>query len=93
MRGIRFYEERYGKGGRYESSRGTVIAVAYENSWFSAQGDICYDAIGGVYERPNSPVASVGTSREYLERDCKRISEMEARAIHPALFRYLDQEA
>lgn len=96
MRGWRFYEELNFKNRLGETSKGTVIAVAHENRRIERNGDgtyhTVYDAIGGVYEEPNSPVGSTGAAAEYLSDDCRRIPEERAREIHPALFQFLDQE-
>jgi hypothetical protein len=52
---------------------------------------MCYEAIAGLFDRPNSPVAGTGVARDHLHQKCKRISEAKARTIHPALFERLDE--
>jgi hypothetical protein len=95
MKGYRFYLEysdskakrRSGKGASGEH-KGTVIAVDPDGFW----GGHAYihEAVGAVLDYPNSPVATTGCVPEYLREQCKRISETEARRIHPELFRFLD---
>jgi hypothetical protein len=45
-----------------------------------------------IFDWPNSPVAGTGVSLDYLRQKCKRISEAQARTIHPVLFEWLDQK-
>lgn len=83
MKGLRFYEEFINK--RRKESAGTVIAVGESN----VLGDGTFEAVGAVFDRPNSPVASTSVHHSYLFKNCRRISEQKAREIHPALFDYL----
>jgi hypothetical protein len=89
MNGICFYQEFRDKSKR--RSAGTMIAVLVCNGLYWSDGKICYEAIAGVFDRPNSPVAGTGVARDYVRQKCKRISETKARAIHPVLFERLDQ--
>ena len=75
---------------------GNVIAVSTcrEQWWLSATGDgakrwmaECFSAVQDI---PNNPVCGSSCSFEYLRESCKRISENQAREIHPKLFQYLD---
>lgn len=80
MKGYRFY---------LEEDVGTVIAVhipsdKYEQRWFAETG--MYTCVHGVFSRENSPVCVGETHVDYLRDRCKRISEEEAREIHPMLF-------
>ena len=68
-----------------------VIAIMPDNKWIS-NNDLLYDCIGAVYFERNSPVASTSCSDGYLRLKCKRISESQAREIHPNLFTYLDYD-
>lgn len=81
MKGVHFYRER----ARYR----TVVAVLVANGQ-NHRGS--YDAIGGVYTRPDSPPAGTTVSPQYLKERCRRIPETEARRVHPALFTMLDKE-
>jgi hypothetical protein len=96
MKGVRFYLEHSSPQAKRKGEHaGTVVAVFHEQGWFERQGDrmqYMHEAVGGVFERPNSPVASTAVARSYLAENCKRIPESEAREIHPALFEYLDRE-
>ncbi len=91
MRDMRFYEEFQDR--HRTRSRGTVIAVnvATEEITKAYNGKRyrIYEAIASVYDYPNSPVAVSGTSTLYLRAACRRISEANARELHPRLFAYL----
>lgn len=90
MQGIRFYEEF--KNTSKTRGAGTVVAALVCNGLYYSNGKACYGALSGVYDRPDSPVASGGVSLEYLAQKCKHISESRAREIHPELFKRLDEE-
>ena len=49
------------------------------------------EGLGAVYFEPNSPVAHTSADRVYFGQ-CKRIPEVLARKIHPALFERLDSD-
>lgn len=96
MKGIRFYLEYPNSTEKDKATRkaignheGNVAAVFYEN-WRVVDGEGYYDAISAAYFRPNSPVCSGSVSDGWLKKRGKRISETQAREIHPALFDYLD---
>ena len=89
MNGIRFYLEFKDKSKRKPG--GTVVAVLVLNGSYWSSSTICYEAIAAVFDWPNAPVAGTGVARDYLRQKCKRISEVKARIIHPALFGRLDQ--
>ena len=108
MKGVNFYleysskkENRKGTRKNPGNHRGTVVAVMTKkdrDKWsnfpdwhYTGQGHTA-DAMGAVFDEPNSPVCSTGVCPEYLDKRCKRISEKMAREIHPALFTYLDYE-
>jgi hypothetical protein len=84
MRGIRFYEEFTHK--RKGISAGNAVAIGESNR------DGTFEAIGALYDTPNSPVASTAVSDSYLFKNCKRVSEARAREVHPNLFQYLDAD-
>ena len=90
MNGIRFYEEFKNK--RRRQSAGTVVAAFVCNGCFWSSGRLCYEAICGLFEQPNSVVCGGAVSLEYLRRKCRRIHEAKARTIHPALFARLDED-
>ncbi len=89
MNGIRFYLEFTDPSKR--QSGGTVVAALVLNGSYWSSGRLCYEAIAALFDRPNSPVAGTAVALDYLRRKCKRISEAEARIIHPALLERLDQ--
>ena len=88
MSGIFFYQE-YRDKSKHESA-GTIVAALVCNGLYWSSGKICYEAIAGLFDRPNSPVAGTGVAMDYLRQKCKRISEAKARTIHPTLFESLD---
>lgn len=96
MKGYRFYEELRHKHRKGEESKGTVVAL-YTGEGIESPEIVSVfrhhpEACVAVFDRPNSPVCWSGVSWEYLYECCRRISEEEARAIHPALFERLDEE-
>jgi hypothetical protein len=88
MNGIRFYEEF--KDSSKRKPGGTVVAALVLNGTYWSSGKVCFEAIAGVFDQPNSAVAGTGVALDYLRQKCKRINEINARAIHPALFQRLD---
>ena len=84
MNGIRFYLEFTDASKR--QSGGNVIAALVANGSYWSSGTIWYEALAGLFEQPNAPVAGTGVALDYLRRKCQRISEAKARTIHPALF-------
>ena len=89
MKGIRFYHEFKDKGKRH--SAGTVIAALVDNGRFRSGDNICYEALAGLFDQPNSVVCGTAVSLDYLHDKCKRIGEARAQTIHPALFERLNQ--
>jgi hypothetical protein len=89
MNGICFYKEFSDKSKC--RSAGTIIAALVCNGLYWSSGKVCYEAIAGLFDRPNSPVAGTGVARDYLRQKCKRISEAKTRTIHPVLFERLDR--
>lgn len=84
MEGIRFYLEFPTRSAKKRSGRehkghlGNVVSL-----WDGHEG------LAGVFDYPNSPVATTGISQSFLDQ-CKRIPERLAREIHPRLFKRLD---
>jgi len=54
-------------------------------------GGLTMDCYGAVYMWKNSDCAGTSAHVDYLREKCKRISEAQAREIHPRLFNYLEQ--
>lgn len=48
------------------------------------------EVIAALLDQPDSPTASCGITRKLLADRCRRITEAEARKIHPSLFAWLD---
>ena len=89
MNGIRLYLEFTDKSKRQPG--GTVVAALVLNGSYCSSGRICYEALAALFDWPNAPVAGTGVACDYLRQKCQRISEANARIIHPALFERLDQ--
>ncbi|MGO8929305.1 MAG: hypothetical protein ACLQU3_20760 [Limisphaerales bacterium] len=89
MNGIRFYHEFTNNS--EQQSVGTVVAALVGNGHFWSADKVCYEALSGLFDHPNSVVGGTAVARDYLHDKCKRISEDKARTIHPALFERLDQ--
>jgi len=95
MKGYRFYLEYPNKTEKHKGTVknpgnhiGTVLAVF--NDAYLSHNEWTYEAEGGLYDYPNSPVCSTSTTWGYLKEFCKRIPEILARKIHPELFKVLD---
>ena len=67
---------------------GNVLAVY--GDWFNIDHYYKKECVSSVYDKPNSEVCTSSCDGEYLTTNCKRISEKQAREIHPKLFQYLD---
>jgi hypothetical protein len=93
MKGYRFYEEfETNAKKRKRISGGNVVALLLDERGRPYWNGTTYDCISAVYSHPNSGVASTGASPDYLAKNCRRISEEDARRIHPVLFRWLDSD-
>jgi hypothetical protein len=97
MKHVRFFLDHEGPASKRKGEhQGNVTAVIVGNGINYTLNDMgqtpCYDAIGAVYYCPNSPVASTSVSLEWMHTCGRRISEKEAREIHPELFLYLDYD-
>jgi hypothetical protein len=99
MKGVRFYlEHKTPQDKRRGKHSGNVCAVVLNHPSGNhplayKSGPVwCYEAICGIFDRPNSEVAGTGVSINGLRENCKRIPESKAREIHPNLFRVLDSQ-
>lgn len=87
MKGYRFYSDfRNTVDKRKNVHRGSVIALLLGTNGRPLWSGSIADCIAGVYDWPDSGVATTGVSGDYLRTRCKRITEAKAREIHPALF-------
>lgn len=96
MNGVKFFLEYENKSEKNKGTRknpgnhsGNVVAVL-DDTLKRWNDGYSYDGFGGIYYTRNSPVASTSVSPDYLREKCKRISEKQAREIHPNLFGFLD---
>lgn len=88
MKHVRFFLEYETPALRRKKQHSGNVFAAFVGNGRSRSGG--WDGIGAVFNYPNSPVASTSTSRESQNSGCyKRISEAEARKIHPNLFAVL----
>lgn len=97
MNGYRFYIEFPDKKSKRKATRknlvghsGTVVAIMPDCGRHNGNG-YAYECVSGVFDHPNSQVCGGSVSPEYLRDVCLRVSEKQAREIHPALFEYLDE--
>jgi hypothetical protein len=91
MKNIRFYlehESTYKKKKKVHT--GNVVAIYTDTKPRIQSGHILLEGFASVSYQENSPVNFTSIDTEYLRNNCKRISEKEARQIHPALFERLD---
>lgn len=97
MKGVRFYQDENGCGIKqryvYKSFPAGFngIAVFHENKYsHRSAGDPMCEAIGAVYAGAgDGPYASTSASIAYVQKSCRRVSEVEARRLFPNLFKYL----
>jgi hypothetical protein len=97
MKGYTFYLEFDSKHEkRIGQHSGNVFALYHGEGIEDAATVTLYrcqpGGLGAVYFRPNSPVNWTNVDRDVIAEKMKRISEQQARAIHPALFARLDSE-
>jgi len=96
MKGFKFFLEYENKTEKNKGTRknpgnhsGNVVAVL-DDTLRATKDGAHYDGIGAVFYTRNSGVGSTGVATKYLREKCKRISETQAREIHPNLFDVLD---
>ncbi|HJR40764.1 MAG TPA: hypothetical protein VJ812_01660 [Gemmatimonadaceae bacterium] len=96
MHGYRFFEE-YVDESRQQSLQSVIAVQTFEGPWVK-EGGVCFPAVcspsvGSKSAERNSEVTRLMFNVEYLGTHCRRISEAQARSIHPKLFEYLDTMA
>ena len=96
MKGVHFFLEYANKTEKNKATRkklgnhrGTVVAVFHE-SQHRIPGTDQHECFGAVQDIPDSAVCGTSASYQYLREQCLRISEAQAREIHPTLFKVLD---
>jgi hypothetical protein len=99
MKGYKFFleypnnkDKRNGTRKSLGNHLGTIVAVIDDTARATGNG-IEQDAISAVQDIPNSGTNYGGVSWDYLAERCKRISEAQAREIHPVLFQRLDDNS
>lgn len=92
MRGIRFYAEYKTTYAKRHHRNPTSVFAAYVCNGPCGGADPMWEGAGAVYDWPNSACCGTSASWAYLRTHCRRVSEAVARAIHPQLFAYLNQE-
>lgn len=104
MHSIRFYLEHASAADKRKGKHSGNVFAAFVYSqpergihrgWFrSGNGhDWMIEGIGALTYEPDSPVCGVTASEGFIRGRCKRIGEVQARAIHPRLFARLDADA
>lgn len=98
MKDVRFYLEYPSKREKNKATRkqlgnhsGNCLAVFYRDYFFDSNNQCVLSAVGAVQDIKNNPCCFTSASPEYVSDNCKRISEAQAREIHPNLFQYLEQ--
>ena len=95
MKGYRFYlEYQDAKAKREGRDSGNVIALFLDkhNRAIVNRSVHCYEGYASVMDRPNSEVNVTTIDPEYLREKCKRISEANAKQIHPKLFTRIEED-
>jgi len=99
MKGYKFFleypnnkEKRNGTRKVLGNHSGTIVAVIDDTAQVS-NGAVVYDTISALQDIPNSGTCFSCASQPYLAERCKRISEAQAREIHPVLFQRLDDNS
>lgn len=95
MKGYTFYLEYPSlkdkrKATRKELGNHSGNCLAVYGNWFNIGHYYKKECVSSVYDRPNSDVCISSACDSYIKDNCKRISEEQARKIHPKLFQYLD---
>jgi len=98
MKDFRFYLEYPNKKEKRKATRkmlgnhtGNCLAV-FTNVKEHLLPDLkSIETIAAVYFHANSDCCLSSASFDYIQKKCKRISEQQAREIHPKLFSYLEQ--
>lgn len=91
MKGYRFYLEYDSPAKKRKGQdQGNVLAFDVDSPWWIEDDNYAHGCVAAVSFVPDSPVCFTTCYESYLHRNCKRISEKQARVIHPALFAYLD---
>lgn len=99
MKDFTFYLEYPNKTEKRKATRkslglhtGNCIAVYEPTKLEQYKINRCFECASAVMGVANSPINWGAVSPEYLTETCKKISEKQAREIHPELFNYLGQE-
>lgn len=92
MKGFRFYlEYQTPRDKRDKIDMGNVFALELDDAGSPLTNGLGnFSGYGAIYRASNSPVCATTASPKWLSTHTKRISEAEARKIHPALFAYLE---
>lgn len=89
MKGYRFYKEYNSPADkRKDKPNGNVFATCGDK--YVSRGAIYQEGFGAIYFDPNSPCCFTAAHLDWIRCSCKRISEREARKIHPNLFKRIE---
>jgi len=100
MKGFIFYleyptnkDKRAGTRKNPGNHSGNVLAIILneEKRPYWIAGTMQQECIAAIFSHANSDVCKTSCHVRYLRKNCKRISEAQARTIHPKLFQYLEQ--
>lgn len=92
MKGYRFYKEyNTPQDKRKDRPNGNVFATCLDERPNVTHDGVYIGGFGAVFFDPDSPCAYTSCSLDWLRENCKRISEAEARKIHPNLFKRIEE--
>ena len=95
MKGYRFYLEFDSTADKRKGvARGKCMAVLLgkDGKPLRQSDPKMVECIAGVYDQHDSVCGGTSASRDYLRKNCKRVSENKAREIHPSLLKYLEMD-
>lgn len=91
MKGYRFYKEYDSPvDKRKDKPNGNVFAT-WGEPYIGQEHELFIEGYGAVFYDPNSPCSFTSAQLAWVRDYCKRISEREAREIHPNLFRRIEE--
>lgn len=97
MKGYKFYLEFDSRTLKNNTTRknlvnhsGNCLAVVNDSKRYDGRNGLLFDAFGAVQDIPNNNCCFTSVSTGYLHEKCKRISEKQARKIHPKLFERIE---
>jgi len=85
MKGVTFYAEYWLKADK-RKKRGTPTVLAAYGKVFKSNGVYCRESVSCAIQGNRELFSSGAASLDYMRDYCTRISEAQARLIHPEIF-------